>query len=511
MRDTALVAAVVLLTFAPTASARAQAPGVGTVRFANSGAAAAQEAFLTGLAQLHNFEYDAAAEQFRRAQQIDPRFAMAYWGEAMTYNHPVWMEQNISAARAALRRLAPGSDARANRAGTARERAYVRAVETLYGEGDKYARDAAYADAMADLHRRYPDDVDGTAFYALALLGTAHAGRDAAIYSRAASLLTPLFAAHPNHPGIAHYLIHSYDDPEHAPLGLAAARAYSKIAPNAAHAQHMCSHIFVAMGMWDDVVSANEAALTVVNTGRATRGLPPSACGHYPSWLEYGYLQQGRFPDAKQLVADCLAAARRASAPESASAAVDADASLVGSFAAMRARYLLDTEEWTGDVAGWTVSTSSPRPSVLFAFTQGYIDIKTGHRAEAAASLDRLKQARRALDVSLAQAPPGDGGAMVTRGWAHILEQQLDALIQLADGRAGAAIDELRAAAAAEEKLPYEFGPPFIDKPSHELLGEALLASDRRTAAAAAFRQALARAPGRVLSTRGLKDSGGKS
>src|SRR5262249_13806462 len=151
---------------------------VGEVAFANSGSPAAQEPFLRGLALLHNFEYESAAEQFQHAESLDPGFAMAFWGEAMTYNHPVWMQQDAAAARAALGRLAPTPEARRAKAKTTRERDYLDAVETLYGEGAKEARDFRYADAMAALHQKYPDDVDATALYALALLGTAHAGRD---------------------------------------------------------------------------------------------------------------------------------------------------------------------------------------------------------------------------------------------------------------------------------------------------------------------------------------------
>jgi hypothetical protein len=250
----------------------AQSP-LGDVTFPNSGAPAAQESFLTGLAQLHNFEYASAAEQFRKAQQLDPAFAMAYWGEAMTYTHPVWMEQDRDAARTALARLGATPEARVAQAKTRREQDYLRAVDILYGDGEKHARDFAYANAMAGLYRSYPDDPDAAAFFALSLLGTAHAGRDFTIYMRAASIVEPVFRDHPNHPGAAHYLIHAYDDPVHAPLGLRAARAYAKIAPSAGHAQHMTSHIFVALGMWDDVVAANEAAVRVVNGGRAAHGL----------------------------------------------------------------------------------------------------------------------------------------------------------------------------------------------------------------------------------------------
>src|SRR5207247_4887324 len=230
----------------------------------SSGSPSAQSAFLRALAQLHNFEYDSAADLFKQAQQVDPRFAMAYWGEAMTYNHPVWADQDRDTAVKALERLGQTPEVRIAKAATEREKDYMRAVEILYGDGDKVSRDFAYADAMAALHRKFPDDVDAAAFHALALLGTAHEGRDFAIYMQSAAILEPLFPSHPNHPGIAHYLIHSYDDPVHAPLGLRAARAYSKIAPSAGHAQHMCSHIFVAMGMWEDVVTANEAAIRVV-------------------------------------------------------------------------------------------------------------------------------------------------------------------------------------------------------------------------------------------------------
>ena len=267
---------------------------VGEVHFANSGAHGAQAAFLRGLAQLHNFEYADAAEAFRQAEKTDPGFAMAYWGEAMTHNHPIWMEQDKDAARKALEKLGPTPEVRRGKVPSARERAYLDAVEILYGNGTKNERDVRYAAAMRSLSQKYPDDPDAAAFSALAILGTAHEGRDVSTYMRAAAILEELTCRYPDHPGAAHYLIHSYDDPAHAVLGLRAARRYSKIAPDAAHAQHMTSHIFIAMGMWDEVVAANETAVAVVNRGRERKGLPPVSCGHYAYWLEYGYLEQGK-------------------------------------------------------------------------------------------------------------------------------------------------------------------------------------------------------------------------
>jgi len=268
MRCYPVLAAILLSLSFPLAAQ----PKLGDVAFANSGAAAAQQAFLQGLALLHDFEYSPAAEAFRQAQAADPDFALAYWGEAMTYNHAVWMEQDAGAARAVLARLGPTPEARAAKAPSAREKAYLHAVETLYGEGSKEERDVRYSAEMAALHARFPDDVDATAFYALSLLGTAHNGRDYAIYMRAAALLEDVFPTHRQHPGVLHYLIHSYDDPIHAPLGLRAARLYGGIAPNAGHALHMTSHIFIAMGMWDEVIHANVEAMRTV-----TSSAPPMA------------------------------------------------------------------------------------------------------------------------------------------------------------------------------------------------------------------------------------------
>jgi tetratricopeptide (TPR) repeat protein len=241
------------------AAARAQNDS-GLVAFANSGAKEAQSAFLHGLAQLHNFEYEDAAGDFRRAEAIDPGFAMAYWGEAMTYNHPVWNEWNGKAAREALERLGATPEERLAKAPTPREKDYLRAVEILLGEGQKQERDQRYAEAMERISRSYPDDVDAAAFYALALLGTGEGVRDERVYMQAAGILIPLFYKYPHHPGVAHYLIHACDDPVHAPLALPAARAYSRIAPGAPHAQHMTSHIYLALGMWNEVVTANEGA-----------------------------------------------------------------------------------------------------------------------------------------------------------------------------------------------------------------------------------------------------------
>ena len=492
----------VSLSLSVAASVDAQMPAVGQVSFPNSGAAAAQQDFLTGLAQLHNFEYGPAAEFFRKAQQTDPDFAMAYWGEAMTHTHPVWMEQDAAAARAILRRLGPTREARLAKAKTAREKDYLRAVEVLYGDGEKKARDFAYADAIGNLHRQYPDDVDAAAFAALALLGTAHDGRDFAVYMRSAAILEPLFPSNPKHPGVAHYLIHSYDDPVHAPLGLRAAREYSKIAPAAAHAQHMCSHIFVAMGMWDDVVEANEAAVKITR-GPADTRRPASSCGHYPSWLTYGYLQQGRVEAARTMVKECHQAVSTAQAPA------------WGAVVAMRSRYLLDTEEWSGDVAAITIPSAEPAAVFSYEFTNAFGAIRRRDLPAARAALARMQAARQTIEgppsTPADPAHAGMPGMAVpaaldpgSRGRRRILHDEITAMIRHREGEQREAIDLLRAAAALEDTLPFEFGPPFIEKPAYELLGEILLASDQPKEARAAFEKALGRTPDRTAALVGL-------
>ncbi|MFL6260148.1 MAG: hypothetical protein ACJ76Y_10595 [Thermoanaerobaculia bacterium] len=492
MRQTAFPLLLVLFVAGSPAPAQTE---VGEVSFANSGAPAAQEPFLRGLALLHNFEYSDAAEQFRKAQAADPDFAMAYWGEAMTYTHPIWMQQDLAAARAVLARLGANPEARLAKAKTERERDYLRAIEGLYGDGGKEERDFRYADAMAALHQRYPDDVDATAFYALALLGTAHQGRDFAIYMRSAALLEEVFPTHQHHPGVLHYLIHSYDDPIHAPLGVRAARLYGNVAPNAGHALHMTSHIFVALGLWDDVIAANERAMRVVDQQRAAHGQPPKSCGHYPTWLHYALLQERRFDEAARNLEACrrMAAAELSAAP----AALDPDNSSAGSYVEMRVVQALETGRW--DATG---SLAVPAGHAAARFTEAYGQaLLTRDPAALHAAAGRLREIQKDLLAEIAKEKQGSPAG---RQRAEIAVLQIDALERLRAGKADQGITILRRAAASEDAMALEFGPPAIEKPTSELLGDELLALGRAAEAEQAYRAALARAPGRTLSLQGL-------
>ncbi len=496
------------LAVARPGAAIAQIVGVGEVEFSNSGAPEAQAAFLRGLALLHSFEYDAAAQAFRQAQETDPAFAMAYWGEAMTYNHPVWMEQDLQAAREVLDRLGPTTQARFAAAPTDREREYLATIEILYGSGSKEQRDRAYAEAMRRLHEAYPDDPDVATFYALSLLGAAHRGRDFTTYMKAAAVAEEVFRDHPNHPGAVHYLIHSYDDAIHAPLGLRAARAYSAIAPEAAHAQHMTSHIFVALGLWDEVVEANETAVAVMNAALESRGRAPRYCGHYNFWLVYGYLQQSRAADAKARLAACREAVLRAGerVRRPLSDPLDPDNSGAYSFVRMRARYIIDAEAWDDEVLDWDVPVGDVAfaPRLTYAFTTGLAAARRRDASAAREELRSVRASRERLAADLEERQTADRSRL-TR--ARVLEIQLEGAIQAAEERWGRAIELLREAAALEETIPLRFGPPFVDKPPYELLGEVLLEAGRAREAADAFETALARTPRRTLSMLGLAEA----
>lgn len=465
-----------LLNLAATLLA-AQTPRLGTIEFPTSGAPAAQAPFIRGVLLLHSFEYRDAAEAFRDAERIDPHFALAYWGEALTYTHPVWNEQDRNSARAALERLAPTPEARRALTPTPRERAYLAAVEALYGDGSKAARDTAYSRAMQRVAAVYPRDQEAQVLYAVSLLGLSQGVRDVPTYLRAASIAQRVFEENPNHPGAAHVLIHCYDDPAHARLGLAAARAYSTIAPDAPHAQHMTTHIFLALGMWDQVVSQNELA---AGPDRATW-----APNHYTAWLGYGYLQQGRYEVALRH----LELMRRNAELAARGRAV---------LAQMRAEYVVNTERWDCACLGWNIDLSGvrSRDEAVDAFVLGRSALQRGERAGAERAVAEL------VDLNGHRAPPGPGHQR--DAVPDILQKELQALLRQTDGAAGDALRLAREATALEDRMPVEYGPPADVKPAHEMLGEMLLQAGRAAEAQREFARSLQVAPGRALSLLGL-------
>lgn len=510
-RLTAALASMQLLCTAGLARAQNAEPitirGLGTISFPTSThSAAAESTFVRGVLLLHVFQYDDAAAAFRAAQHLDPTMALAYWGEAMTHDHPVWDEEDVTAARAALGKLAPVPAAREAKAPTPRERMYLHAVDILFGSGPKARRDTLYARAMKSLLAAYPTDDEARAFYALSLLGLSEGVRNVPTYLHAAAIAESVLARNPHHPGAAHYWIHSMDDPAHAAQALPAARALSTIAPNAGHAQHMTSHIFMALGMWNDVVRANENAMRVVDSMRALRGQPPTFCGHYNLWLEYGYLQLGRTDDARALMERCEL---QASPPTR--DAQDPDNTFLGSAVQMWTRYILDTRDWSGDQAHWTPDFGIARhPHITWEFTRGFAAAKRGDVTTARDAEKGFRRLRAQLLAEITAKRQPDPNDAEYRKRLDVLGLELDAALQLAGTPpdSDSAVVLLRRAAKIEDPMAFAFGPPYVDEPAHEMLGNILLGQGHVAEAAGEFRAALAHAPGRVGATRGLARAG---
>lgn len=488
---------------APLSSGRSIA-GLGRVDFPNSGPPEAQEPFLRGVLLLHSFEYEDAAEAFREAQALAPDFALAYWGEALTNCHPIWQQEGREAARAVLARLAPDAKQRAERAGSPRERDLLGSLEVLFGEGTRAERARAYCAELERLARRYPDDLEIAAFHALAILGTATEGRDVPTYMRAAAVAEGVLERAPDHPGALHYAIHSFDDPIHAPLGLRMARRYGVVAASAEHALHMPSHVYVALGMWRDSTEANLAAAAAADARRARKELGVDARGfHSLAWLAYSWLQLGEESRAEALLADMRRDAQESGSARARGALVD-----------MRAAHVVALQAWDGAMADFDVSTEglSPGRAAGELYVRGRRALARKDGAGVRLALTGLEAQRGPLEGlpekgagAQCCAPGGYGEDLPGRLAAQVMELELSGLVALQAGVEEEGLARLAAAAAKEDAMGYDFGPPVVVEPAHELMGSVLRELGREQEARKEFAKALQRAPGRRRSLVGAE------
>ena len=277
---------------------------LGTVAFPTSCAPSVQKPFERGVALLHSFWYEEAEKEFMQIATNDPHCAMAHWGVAMSMWHQLWNHPDAKVIQRGLDEVhqAKTTDGPA----TPREKAYIAAIATFYGNSKKLnheARAKGYSDAMKTIYESYPDDHEAAVFYALSLLASEpHDDATFANRKQAAAILEKLFATEPDHPGVAHYLIHSYDKPQLAQLGLPAARRYAQVAPAAPHALHMPSHIFARVGLWQDDINSNLASIAAT---RKTAAMHMGGEGHQfhaMDFLIYAYLQSGREADAAKVI-----------------------------------------------------------------------------------------------------------------------------------------------------------------------------------------------------------------
>jgi tetratricopeptide (TPR) repeat protein len=453
---------------------------LGSVVFPNSGSPAAQDDFLRGVALLHSFEYQDAAKALKTAQTIDKDFALAYWMEALTYRHVLWGFEDLAAARSALTPLGSSPNARLARAKTPRERAYGVAVEALFGPGTEQERARQFAEETRNVAQTYPADLEASAFAALAALGLGatvpRAARTPHI-EEAIRYGQRVFAGNAKHPGALHYLIHAYDDPSRAESGLPFARVYAQIAPDAEHAIHMPSHIFLQVGLWDDVVSSNERAWAASRAWVARNKLPVTESDfHSFTWLHYGYLQQGRYRAAKGLVDSLRVLFKGVDLGDGSSSA-----SIVGPDLAFQ--YGIATGDW--DDIGLPVARRDDRRSArtitltsTMVLEQAIVAAMRKDHANASAMITRIESS-------------GDSGLVAQYGrmGSSIGLNIAKALVARSSGDMAKAIELLRAAGELEAKTS-PAGPPYIS-PALEVLGNTLLEAGKPQEAVTAFTREL--------------------
>ncbi len=456
----------------PGAAARAQ---LGKVHFANSCASAVARDFDTSVALLHSFWVKDAIEGFNHVLKSDPHCAIAYWGIAMSLqqNPLTGQAPNAEATRLALAGL---EKAKTTGAKTQRERDYLAAIDLIYRDADKTefrARRLAYEKAMEALSQRYPEDTEAEIFYALSLDMTAQlTDKTYANQLRAAAILEKLFKLQPEHPGIAHYLIHSYDYPAIAHHGVEAARRYAQVAPGHPHALHMPSHIFTHLGTWQDSIDTNlRSAAAAKAEGNGQEQV------HAMDYLVHAYLQLGEDAEARRVVA------------EGASINVN-PVIFIGHYAlaAMPARFVMERRAWGEAIALQPRTTPFLFPDAITHFARGLGYARSGDAASARKEELRLAQLRDGL------------AQQKNTYWSNQVEVQrlaVDAWIAFAQGAREDALKSMRAAAGLEESMEKHIVTPGPVVPSRELLGEMLLEARQPAEALKAFEASAQREPNR--------------
>jgi tetratricopeptide (TPR) repeat protein len=480
---------------------------LGVVEFQVTGNKDAQEQFEKGLLLLHSFEYDDAREAFLEAQKKDPNMAMAFWGEAMTYNHSLWGEQDYEAGFSAVEKAKDLQDAEAY---SEIEQGFLEAVEILYSpKTTKVQRDQAYKDYMKSLYETYPKNQEIAAFYAISLLGSVPEGRDDVVYGQGAEVAKKVLEKNPKHPGALHYLIHSYDDPYHAELAIDAANSYSKVAPDASHALHMPSHIYVALGMWDEVINSNIDSYQASLNRMKRKELGNDARGYHAyHWLEYGYLQRGDFDKAKQMVLDM----------ETYTIETPSDRSKIH-LVFLKGTYLVETNQWDSPIADIEIDVSnlSVTGQAQYYFIEGYEAFAENNLEKLEAIIETLSN--EIDENSLLVENINDGFTVCSSlsrsaptqtniNQSIVMLKQLQALSAWLDNDNVKTESLLKETISAERELSYSYGPPVIQKPTNEMYADWLMSQNRFKEALEQYTTTLERATKRRLALEGIEKAG---
>ncbi len=475
---------------------------LGEIDFKATGKAEAQPAFQKGMLLLHSFEYEDAAEEFRNAINIDKDFTMAYWGEAMTHNHPLWRYQAYEKANAVLKELAPTPEERVAKATTDFEKDLMRAINILYGSDSKFQRDSSYAIYMGELYKKNSGNNEIASFYSIALIGSVPVGRNTEVYEQAAEIAKEVLKSNPKHPGALHYLIHAYDDPAHASMALTTADKYSAVAPSAGHALHMPTHIYLSLGMWDKVISSNIVSWDAGQQRKHRKKLTNDALNYHAyHWLEYGYLQKGEYENARKVLDSMNVFSKELGSGRAREHMIY-----------QKSTYLAETNEYGNDVNAIEVKQNDlnivTRAMNHFANGMNFYhkkneaelnNIITKLTSEILVDEERVTNTGTKLCGSINAELPN----------ALDIEQATVMLLELNAMHSWLLKDIiqteifLKRAVEMESKSGYAFGPPAIVKPSFELYGEWLLENNRPKEALEQFELSLKAAPNKLLSVKG--------
>jgi tetratricopeptide (TPR) repeat protein len=428
---------------------------LGTVNFPVSCAASVQKPFERGVALLHSFWYEEAEKEFAQIAKDDPSCAMAHWGIAMSLWHQLWDHPNAAIIKRGQTEL---KTAKSLHPRTDRERDYIAALHTFYAmKGDYDKRATAYSRAMEGVYHRYPEDREAAAFYALSLLASEPDGDTTFAHrKKAAAVLETLFKEEPNHPGVAHYLIHSYDKPQLAALGLPAARSYAEIAPAAPHALHMPSHIFARLGLWQDDIDSNLASIAAT---RKTAAMHMGGEGHQfhaMDYLVYAYLQSGREADALGVIAEVKALPPM---KDMYGEGYDPHAYALSKFPAV---YALELRHWSEAAALTPAPGADSTDKAITYWARAIGAARSGNVADAQKDIAELETIRQEM---LNKKKP------TSAKYVEDAQKEAAAWVAHGEGKDEEAIKSLRALAEGEEST----GDESEDIPSREMLADLLL------------------------------------
>jgi len=463
----------------------AQAEKLGTVHFATSCSPTVAPQLDRAVALLHSFEFGASIRAFNEVLAADSTCAMAHWGIALSrWTNPMaagnrsvaLLRQGKQAVDAAMRLGVHASE---------RERAYIHAVSRLYDDfehKDQRTRILAYERAMSELVMRHPADTEARIFHAISLTASAPpTDKTYANQLKAGSILEPLWAEQPNHPGLAHYIIHTYDHPPLADKARAAARRYATIAPSAAHALHMPSHTFTRVGMWDESINANNRSMKVaLSSGSNGEAL------HASDYAMYAYLQMGREAEAKAILDGLPAIAARFD-PNAITGAAPGSAG-VFALAAIPARWALERRAWAEAAALEPRASDYPYTEAMTYFARSLGASRTGDLARAKAAIDSLASIQQRLSAK------GEGYWAEQVAIQHLAAR---AWLDLAEQRETDALARMREAAAREDATEKSAVTPGPLAPARELLGDMLMELNRSAEASAEYRATLKKEPNR--------------